>query len=162
MSIRRMFFFGSPQKSEQMAKGVTIEVQGLRGLQKKLGRLPQNLIHEVDAEMADVTNNYLNRAEAAAPIGPTGFLHGRLSAPKLAVMKYEIVSPMNYSAYVEFGTITRVKVPAELTAYAAQFKGRGLRKTGGMPARPFFFPQLPIARAELNKNLKNLMERAYK
>jgi hypothetical protein len=141
-----------------MARGVTIEIQGLKELQKKLGTMPKHLVDETDAEMAAAANGFVNRAVEAVRVD-TGFLRNSITFSRLAEMNYEVVAGARYAAYVEFGTITRVSVPADLVQYAAQFKGRGLRKSGGMAARPFFFPQLPIARAELNKNLKQMMER---
>jgi hypothetical protein len=141
-----------------MARGVTIEIQGLKELQKKLGAMPKHLVDETDAEMAAAANGFVNRAVEIVPVD-IGVLRQSISSMRLAEMNYEVVAGARYAAYVEFGTITRVSVPADLVQYAAQFKGRGLRKSGGMAARPFFFPQLPIARAELNKNLKQMMER---
>jgi hypothetical protein len=142
-----------------MANGVKIEVQGLEKIIKKLGSIPEGVKKEVDAEMAATANNFVNRAVAAVPVGETGFLKSKISSERLAPMSYEIVSGATYSAYVEFGTITRVKVPSELTAYAMQFKGRGIRKSGGLHPRPFFFPQLPIARTEFNRNLDEVVKR---
>jgi len=58
---------------------------------------------------------------------------------------------VEYAPYVEFGTITKVDVPIELTEYALQFKGRGIRKRGGMKARPFLYPAFT---AEVPKYLR--------
>lgn len=144
-----------------MARGTLIEVQGLNKLKKKLGQIPENVKKMVDAEMSAIAKEYEDRAVAAAPVD-TGFLKGQISASKVGEMNYEIVSGAKYSGYVEFGTVTKVQVPAELTTYAAQFKGAGLKKSGGMRAHPFFFLQLPIARADLNKNLKIVVNKALK
>jgi len=38
-----------------MARGVTIEIQGLKQLQKQMGELPRHLVVETDAEMAAVS-----------------------------------------------------------------------------------------------------------
>ena len=128
-------------------------------LKKKLGAIPENVKAEVDAEMSAVANGFVNRAVSAAPVD-TGFLKGQITFSRLSEMNYEIVSGAFYSAYVEFGTITRVRVPADLVQYAAYFKGKGIRKNGGIYPHPFFFPQLPIAQAELNKNLSQVVKRA--
>jgi hypothetical protein len=143
-----------------MASGVTIQVEGLDKLIKKFGKIPENIVKEVDAEMSATANGFVNRAVNSVPVGETGVLRQKITFERLGPMNYEIVSGAKYSAYVEFGTITRVKVPSELTAYALQFKGRGLRKNGGLYPRPFFFPQLPIARAEFNKNLDEVIKTA--
>lgn len=201
-----------------MAKGVSIQVEGLDRLKKKLGAIPENVKAEVDAEMAAVANEFVNRAVEAAPVD-VGFLKGQITFNRIGEMDYEIVSGANYSAYIEFGTKSKVQIPAGLTSYAAQFKGnkgRGnledfhraltewVKRKGiaaswskwgqfnrfnrkrtkvseafrikeneeiariimirilmkGIKARPFFFPQLPIAQSELNKNLKEVVKRA--
>jgi hypothetical protein len=77
-------------------------------------------------------------------------------------MSYEIVSGANYSAYVEFGTIDHVSVPAGIEDYAMQFKGKGIIKHGGVHPRPFFFPQLPIAQEAVKKNVQPLVAEALR
>jgi hypothetical protein len=130
-----------------MAGGVTIQVKGFEELQKKLGKFPENLSIELDAGLGNVAQEYETKAAEAVPID-TGFLKTHITALKVSHLNYEVVSGAPYSAYVEFGTITRVVVPSDLVEYAAQFKGRGIRKTGGMYPQPFFFPHLPWAKAE--------------
>src|SRR5690349_15050485 len=102
---------------------------------KKFGSIPTTVKKEVDAEMAATANNFVNRAVASAPVD-TGFLKNEITFSRLKEMNYEIVSGARYSAFLEFGTITKVKVPAELASYALQFKGKGLRKNGGIYPRP--------------------------
>lgn len=135
-----------------MASGITIQVQGLAQLQKKMGKLPEVLKDQLDAEMSAVSQDYEDRVVAATPVD-TGRLKGGTSVKKIAVLHYEIVNNVFYAPYVEFGTVSFVSVPAELQAYAMQFKGQGIIKNGGMRARPFFFPHIPWAQGELNKNL---------
>lgn len=60
---------------------------------------------------------------------------------------------VEYSPYVEFGTGTMVDVPAGLEDYAAQFKGKGLRKVN-LPARPFLFPAFMKQRQMLLNRIK--------
>lgn len=140
-----------------MAKGITIQISGLKELQKKLKQLPQDLIDDVDMVMANGANDYVNRAASAAPVD-TGILKRSIKQKKLAPMQYEVVSAANYSAYVEFGTRSRVSVPAGLEAYAAQFK-RGNSKVGGCPAQPFFFPQREPIKQQINKDLKQVVSK---
>lgn len=143
-----------------MANGVTIEIQGLDKLQKQLGKFPVALENEVDAELAAASNHFVNLAVASATKSvDTGFLRNGISFKREGKMHYEVVSAAGYSAYVEWGTITFVKVPAELSAYAMQFKGKGIRKTGGMLPSAFFFVQMPIIEKELNVNLNKAVAR---
>lgn len=57
--------------------------------------------------------------------------------------RLQIGSNLHYAPYQEFGTILRFDASytssLNLTAYASQFKGTGKIKTGGIPARRFFF-----------------------
>jgi HK97 gp10 family phage protein len=142
-----------------MAKGLSIQVEGMDKLLKKFKTIPKDVEEEVDAQLGVLGYGFKERAEDAVPID-TGYLKNKLSVRHVSVMNWEVVSEAPYSAYVEFGTITMVSVPAELTTYALQFKGKGILKTGGMPARPFFFVHLPWARTEVNKNLKEVVKRA--
>jgi hypothetical protein len=145
-----------------MAKGVYVQVKGMKDLRKAFkDKIPQNLVDEIDAELSAVSANVVDRAVQAAPVD-TGSLKNQITFSKIGEMQYEIVSGAPYSAYVEFGTITKVSVPPDLQSYAAQFKGKGIKKSGGMRARPFFFPQRLWAQSELNKNLKNIVKHAIK
>lgn len=144
-----------------MAKGVSIEIEGLDKLIKKLGAVPNALKLEIDAELDQSARGFMTNAAQAAPVD-TGFLRNQITFAKLGEMSYEVVSGARYSGFLEWGTITRVRVPAELQAYASQFKGKGLRKTGGIAPHPFFFIQIPKAQADLNKNLNKVIESALK
>jgi len=59
----------------------------------------------------------------------------------------------HYAPYVEFGTVTRVQVPAGWEDYARQFKGGGVRSTGGNFPQPFF---VPAYERNVDKMLKNI------
>lgn len=139
--------------------GIKIQIQGLDKLQKKLGKLPETLINEVDAEMGALASDYVQRSNAAVPVD-TGRLKGATEMERIGPMKWEITNNVFYAPYVEFGTISFVSVPPELTAYAAQFKGKGIIKSGGMKPRPFFFNHLPWARTEINKRLQHSVQMA--
>ena len=68
-------------------------------------------------------------------------------------LNWSVMSAAHYSPYIEWGTITFVNVPGEYSTYAAQFKGKGLKKTGGMYARPFFFIHKDRVFNKLEKDL---------
>jgi hypothetical protein len=144
-----------------MASGVSIQVQGLDSLRKKFGQIPTKVTARLDIEMGALANDYENRAAEAAPVD-TGRLKGGISSYRIGSLNHEVVSQMPYSAYVEFGTITHVNVPADLVQYAAKFKGKGINKSGGMRAHPFFFPHLPWARTELIKRSEKVVANALK
>lgn len=142
-----------------MAKGFTIKATGLKELKKKFGKIPENVANEVDAVLAYGANDFVNRAVNDAPVDE-GYLRLNITQERKGEMNYEVVSAAPYSAFVEFGTITRVVVPTDLVDYAKQFKGKGLRKTGGMAARPFFFKQREPVQQAVNKKLQPAIKKA--
>lgn len=116
-----------------MAKGLHIEVRGLNKLMRKIGEIPQTIRDETDALMSAASNNLVNKAVESAPIDQ-GILKSQITFKRQDEMKYEVVSGASWSAFIEFGTKSRVKVPAEFAAYAAQFKGKGR----GQPGKRFY------------------------
>ena len=88
----------------------------------------------------------------------TGVLRSSLH-PVMSVNKLSgrAVTNVEYAAYVEFGTITKVEVPQELTEYAMQFKGKGIRTKGGMKARPYLYPALVAERPKFIAAIKTIM-----
>lgn len=144
-----------------MAKGVFVSLNGFEDLRKRIGEAVDRYVPELDAEMTAVVNGFVNRAVLAAPVGD-GILKNGITFARLAQLHYEIVSSAFYSAYNEWGTVTRVKVPTELQAYAIQFKGKGIKKTGGMYPHPFFFIQMPIAKEELLKQSLRVLKELIK
>lgn len=107
-----------------MAKGLFIEVRGLRELEKKLGKFAPNLINAVDAELQEAANEYANLAIDAAPVDQ-GLLRQGIGSKKSGKLSYETYSQAFYYAYIEWGTKSKVQVPADLQSYAAQFRGTG-------------------------------------
>jgi len=55
---------------------------------------------------------------------------------------------VKYAPYVEFGTGSKVYVPKELTDYAIQFRGRGVRKVNNSH-QPYFFPSVNLSVKEM-------------
>jgi hypothetical protein len=51
-----------------MAKGIFIEIRGLKELEKKFGRFAKELVQAVDMELYDAANEYANLAIDAAPV----------------------------------------------------------------------------------------------
>lgn len=71
----------------------------------------------------------------------------------------EIGTNIPYAPFQEFGTILRFDASytsgLSLTSYASQFKGQGIIKTGGIPARRFFF-------STVRRNFEDLIVRLNK
>lgn len=146
---------------------IKVELRGFKELEKKLGRLAGEFAREVDAEVREVAQQFVKDASDSVTsqnIFDEGRLLGGIDFVRVAPMSYNIVSRAYYSAYHEWGTITHVRVPAELQSYAAMFKGRGIKKTGGIYPRPFFFVQVPKAKERMKDIpqavFNNIMKRA--
>lgn len=167
--------------------GVQIQVQGLEALKKKYKDIPQSVTAGLDAELHALSEDYVSKAVEAAPRN-NGILIQGISAIH-ETLNHEVVSQASYSAYVEFGTRAKVSVPADLQAYASQFRGsRGSSvdakkaiydwcKAKGIPPEawypifkkimtvginphPFFFIHLPWARSEVQKRSEAVVKKA--
>lgn len=168
--------------------GNYITLKGFDEFEKKIADLPQELIEEVDEEVLQAAQQWAKLAKVAAPTGVSGELKAEISFEATSEKgTWEVVSPKAYSAYMEWGTRTRVSVPGELAAYAATFKGGGdskgdvkemiyewcrlkgipekdwfwifmkIMKVGVNP-QPFFFVQMPIVEKELFGRIKVILE----
>jgi hypothetical protein len=78
---------------------------------------------------------------------------------------YFVRALKKYMAYLEFGTITKVDLsPLDDLgidrSYASQFKGKGKRKTGGIRAGHYFFPNVKKAYDMMIKRLEKGLSKA--
>src|SRR6187549_4236576 len=105
--------------------GVTI--QGLGGLQAQLRGLGGRLKKEIGAELEAAA--YEMHGKATTYITNNGAIDQGFLKASLQVIrdrgtgKVYFENTAFYAPFVEFGTKGKTKVPAEWTAYAAQFKG---------------------------------------
>lgn len=106
-------------------------INGLEGLQRKLKQFPAQLKAEIDAELHASAKTIVRNAQRDAPVDVGGLRMG-IHAEKVGELKYEVYSDAAYSAFIEFGTRTKVQIPAGYEAYAAQFKG--MKGSGGIDA----------------------------
>jgi phage gpG-like protein len=142
-----------------MAKGFTIELKGLQGvineLKKEGGRIAQDVDDELSAGMVMMERS----AKRLAPVD-TGRLRSSITASRVEFLTWELVAQVDYAAYVEFGTGGKefVKIPPGLESYAANFKGKGIRKVN-LPARPYFFPSVFAYNIEIAKGIKDILKR---
>lgn len=141
-----------------MSNGVRLE--GFDDFKRKL-QAGAGVPAKAHAIVTDLTYKWKELSIKSAPVN-----HGRLRSGISATISPinatpivgEVYSPALYSPYMEWGTITKVNVPSSLQSYALQFKGRGIRKRGGVNPRPFFFIHKDGIEAELKKRLKNLFK----
>src|SRR5688572_4878521 len=134
---------------------------GLKELEGRIAKAPDKLRKEIGARIQLAGERFAELAKKDLSSGvltkPTGFLAGSIRPFKVSELSVAVIAGKHYAPYVEWGTITKVQVPSELADYAMQFKGRGLRKNGGMFPRPFFFKQVPIVRKETIAKIETIL-----
>lgn len=111
-----------------------------KGLEKKL---TQTLQDELYAAALDIETE----SKRLVPVD-TGVLKNS-SGVRVDNLKFTVFYGAKYAPYIEYGTITRVNVPPEMQDNAILFKGSGIRKTGGIHARPFLYPAYKSVTKEL-------------
>jgi len=142
-------------------RGFNIELEGLQRTLDKLKKEGRDVEAEVDAEIGSAVVDTERMASIRVPksaIGGGAGLAGAISYKRNKSLDWEVVAQKHYAAYVEFGTGGLVDIPSGLEAYAAQFKGKGIKKVN-LPARPYLFPSFVEARAKLIEELKRVLKK---
>lgn len=136
-----------------------VEIKGLREIETKIAALPDRLDKELNGIMTRGAQVFVAGAKRDAA-KDFGFLTGQISFSPNPVtsLKMKLISGAGYSPYLEWGTITRVVVPETEAAYATLFKGKGIRKTGGIYPRPFFFKQTPAMVVAIEKGFAAIIK----
>jgi len=137
--------------------------QSLNAFYKYLKNLEDDVADYVRAEVED--SMLAIESEAANKVAVnTGALKNSIQSMPIKVSKNQITGGVEvgaaYAPYVEFGTGTRVKVPSELSDFAAQYKGDGVKEVN-LPARPFFYPEVFKQRTELPKNIERTLKKLF-
>jgi hypothetical protein len=163
----------------------TVTIKGFKEYSDKLNKLSTQFPEQLDDIAEIAAQQWEQLAKRDVPVDQ-GFLKSGISHKQEALNKWEIVSSKEYSPYMEWGTKSRVNVPAELQSYAAQFRGgspgakvkgliyewvlrKGIPKEAqwpifisimrnGVKPHPFFFIQRPIVEKQLMNDLKQLIE----
>ncbi len=155
------------------------KIEGLTETLAKFNSLPDEVKQAVDDELAGTAEQMRDIAQQLAPVD-VARLKETIEVTIRQPLLYQISSLAAYSAYMEFGTGTKVNIsplPPDLAAYAIQFKGQG--KTGKHPvkikgrwamvpyqlnlrAQPFFFPAYNAATKDLIPRLKAIIEETAK
>lgn len=137
--------------------------QSLNAFYKYLKDLEGDVADYVRAEIEDSILAIETDAANDVPVD-TGTLKNSIQSTPIKATKNEITGGVEvgaeYSPYVEFGTGTRVKVPSELSAFASQYKGDGIKEVN-LPARPFFYPAVYKQRQELPKNIERTLIKLF-
>lgn len=163
----------------------SINLIGFDRFGDKLKGLPKQVEKEIGAEIRFAAREWEGRATRSAP-ADQGRLRGEIKSFSISPLSAEIVANVDYAAFIEWGTKTKVRVPPDMATYAATFrggrKGAGnakrfiyawMRRVGvpeelqwitfisiivnGIKPQPFFFiHKRPIER-ELVRNIQNIL-----
>lgn len=117
---------------------MTPQIQGINELLSKLKSLPGDITKKIDFELRDGAQSIAAEAKQRAP-ADQGILRNEIGTEQKAPMNYEVFSGAEYSPFVEFGTLTKVNIPAGLEEYAAQFKGGGHLIGGSLSLKQAIF-----------------------
>jgi HK97 gp10 family phage protein len=144
-----------------MADGFSIQLQGWDELIQRLEKAPQIINEEAKAELLDGAEAIAENAKLLAPVH-YGILKGLIGvdAPQNNGLSINVFSKANYSAYVEFGTGTKVEVennPEGLPEYALQFKGT--HEVPGMFPRPYFFEAVRHQIPRITERMAKILEK---
>jgi HK97 gp10 family phage protein len=105
-----------------MATGFSFQVQGLDKLLKVFHELPKETQKELKAELKVTAKEIKDGAKKDAPADESR-LKQSISDLETGQMSFEVVAQSFYAGYLEFGTKTRVSIPAGLESIASQLKG---------------------------------------
>lgn len=131
-----------------------IRLEGFDKFRNKLNSLPSYLLNKAAAIVQDEGRRWAGLAKRSAPVN-FGKLRGEIQAVPVAPLTIEVISPIKYSPYVEWGTGTKVSVPADLVNYALQFKG--VRKVIGQVPHAYFFIHKESVKSSLNARLEKVL-----
>lgn len=162
-------------------------VKGLVKVLKDLEKFGKEADREVHAITGDIATKIQVDAVQRAPFN-NAKLRQSIASVELGNADYKVVVNSPYGSYVEFGTGAKVKVPAELSAVAAQFKGKktgtfeqglraikdwcknkGIEESAAYPIfmsilkkgqepQPYLYPAFVKGRTQYLKDLKHLLK----
>ena len=134
----------------------------LKGLKETLTSI-RKFGDEVEKEIHIITGDTATQIELEAKQKASldfGDLRQGIKAVELEKASFKVYTNYNgnapYSAYVEFGTGTRVKVPEEMQEMAIKFIGKGVKEVN-LQARPFLYPAFVQNREKYLEELKDML-----
>ena len=101
-----------------------VSLGGMKELEGKLNKLTTALKVDVSDEINASALKIENQAKRLAPVN-FGQLRNSIALTKDGELTYSVAANASYSAYVEFGTGTKVQIPAGFESLAAKYRGKG-------------------------------------
>lgn len=107
-----------------MGETFKFEIKGLAQLQNKLNALPAKIKKEVGAEIQDGARRINGKQLRLVSVDEGGIKQSTV-VMKVSELEVELLSSKHYAPFMEFGTKKRVRIPAEVQEFAAQFNIKG-------------------------------------
>ena len=107
-----------------MADAFTLKLSGFPELEKALKSATDRMQSELDREMQASAQTIVRNAVNDAPVDQAQ-LRRSISFSKTGDLQYTIVAQSEYAAFMEWGTKTRVSIPAQYADIAAQYRQKG-------------------------------------
>lgn len=136
---------------------IKFNISGIDGLEKRLEQFEEAASKGVDGVLSD-SAIIINRQQKIRAKKKTGTLAAANVVDAKTYMHKTLGNAKNYAPYQEWGTGGLVSVPAELSDFAIQFKGKGVRQVNMAP-HPFFFPPYIEERPKIIKRIIQLFKK---
>jgi HK97 gp10 family phage protein len=166
---------------------LNVSLSGFNELRDRLHKAIEKVPREVDGELAVAAERMRAQAIRDAP-ADQGLIKAEIQKQQQQPLNWGVFSNAIHSGYQEFGTKSKVRVPAGLESIAAEMKGgsqsslaakeaiyawcrrKGIEErlwwpifisimVNGIKPHPFFFKQLEAVKPELLRNVQNILSR---
>ena len=130
-----------------------------RGFARSMKKVNKEVDQMLEDEIKVTGRDTAKAAKSFVPVN-----HNRLKPSIRARNKDKtsiVGTDVQYAPYVEFGTGNKVNVPSELSEYAMQFKGAGIRDVNTR-SQPYLFPAFFINRKRLNDRTDKRMANIFR
>lgn len=101
-----------------------VNTKDLQNALKKLESASKEIRVKGEIAIEASARNIQKKAKNNAPTGASNFLKDSVDV-RGSKLEREVFTDMKYAPFVEFGTKSKVDIPAGLEGYAMQFKGSG-------------------------------------
>lgn len=135
----------------------SLKLEGVDEAINKLRKLDNEIAQDVDKEIGMSVVDMHNSMTRIVPVD-NGFLKNSIKYERKGLMHWVIGAYMPYAAYLNWGTINRVRVTAFWSNYAALFKGKGIRKSGGIYPTFFFTGVVDREKPKMIDRIKKIVE----
>jgi hypothetical protein len=138
-----------------------VKINGVDKLTKFLESRGKVYKDEVKEEFKDAARIIKGEMQRDAPVD-VGRLKNSVSIVPRNDLAVEIVAPVGYAPYMEWGTKSKAKIPSELQSYASQFRGpTGISDTDPLIALTAWVRRKGLA-ATYDIKSRNIITRAGK